>query len=78
MGLSPAEQADVYRLYWSEGTQEAMTECLILWKRHDPFAATYKTLLELLLRLRKETVADDICQLLAQCKYTSIKSAIRD
>ena len=69
MGLTPAQQADVNRLYCNEGTQVAMTECLILWKRHDPFAATYKALLELLLRLRKDEIADDICQHLSQCEY---------
>ncbi|XP_064387477.1 uncharacterized protein LOC135335830 isoform X4 [Halichondria panicea] len=66
MGLTPAQQADVNRLYCNEGTQVAMTECLILWKRHDPFAATYKALLELLLGLRKDEIADDICQHLSQ------------
>ncbi|XP_064390662.1 uncharacterized protein LOC135338456 isoform X1 [Halichondria panicea] len=66
MGLTPAEQADVNRLYCNEGTQVAMTECLILWKRHDPFAATHKALLELLLGLRKDKIADDICQHLTQ------------
>ncbi len=69
MGLTPAQQADVNRLYCNEGTQVAMTECLILWKRHDPFAATYKALLELLLGLRKDKTADDICQHLSQCEY---------
>ncbi|XP_064387585.1 uncharacterized protein LOC135335877 isoform X2 [Halichondria panicea] len=66
MGLTPAQQADVNRLYCNEGTQVAMTECLILWKRHDPFAATYKALLELLLGLRKDEIADNICQHLSQ------------
>ncbi len=44
MGLSPAEQADINELYHKEGTQVAMTKCLILWKKHSPFpfAATYK------------------------------------
>ena len=69
MGLTPAQQADVNRLYCNEGTQVAMTECLILWKRHDPFAATYKALLELLLGLRKDEIADNICQHLSQCEY---------
>ena len=69
MGLTPAQQADVNRLYCYEGTQVAMTECLILWKRHDPFAATHKALLELLLGLRKDKIANDICQHLTQCEY---------
>ncbi len=69
MGLTPAEQADVNRLYRNEGTQVAMTECLIIWKRHNPYAATYKAVLELLLGLRKDKIADDICQHLTQCEY---------
>ena len=69
MGLTPAQQADVNRLYCYEGTQVAMTECLILWKRHDPFAGTHKALLELLLGLRKDNIADDICQHLTRCEY---------
>ncbi len=73
MGLTPAEQADVNKLYCYEGTQVAMTECLILWKRHDPSGATYKALLELLLRLRKDKIADDICQHLTQCEYSRIR-----
>ena len=69
MGLTPAEQADVNELYHKNGTQVAMTECLIIWKRHNPYAATYKAVLELLLRLRKDKIADDICQHLTQCEY---------
>ncbi len=58
-GLTPAEQADVDRI---EGTQEAMIKCLTLWKRHDPSAATYKALLELLLKLGNGETASLICQ----------------
>ncbi len=68
MGLTPAEQADVKDLSHSKGTQVAMTECLILWKRHDPFTATYRALLEFLLRLRKEKTAEQVCQHLTQCE----------
>ncbi len=55
MGLSPAEQADINELYHKEGTQVAMTKCLILWKKHSPFpfAATYKALLELFTEIEK-------------------------
>ncbi len=69
MGLTPAEQADVNDLYHTRGTQVAITECLILWKRHDPYAATYRALLELLLRLRKKKIAEQVCQHLTQCEY---------
>ncbi|XP_064391085.1 uncharacterized protein LOC135338922, partial [Halichondria panicea] len=66
MGLTPAEQADVNELYHKNGTQVAMTECLTIWKRHNPYTATYKALLELLLGLIKDKIADDICQHLTQ------------
>ena len=73
MGLTPAEQADVNKLYCYEGTQVAMTECLTIWKQHNAYAATHRALLELLLRLRKEKIADDICQHLTQCEYNHIR-----
>ncbi len=72
MGLTPAELADVKDLSYRKGIQVAMTECLILWKRHDPVTATHKALLELLLKLRKEEIADQICQHLTKCEYTII------
>ena len=69
MGLTRAEQADVNELFHKRGTQVAMTECLTIWKQHNPYAATYRALLELLLRLRKEKIADEICQHhLTQCE----------
>ena len=72
MGLTRAEQANVNELFHKRGTQVAMTECLTVWKQHNPYAATYRALLELLLRLRKEKIADEICQHLTQCEYTII------
>ena len=72
MGLTRAKQADVNELFHKRGTQVAMTECLTVWKQHNPYAATYRALLELLLRLRKEKIADEICQHLTQCECTII------
>ncbi len=69
MGLTRAKQADVNELFHKRGTQVAMTECLTVWKQHNPYAATYRALLELLLRLRKEKIADEICQHLTQCEW---------
>ena len=62
MGLAPADQTDVNELFHKRGTQAAMTECFNIWNQHNPFAATYGALLELLLRLRKDKIADLICQ----------------
>ncbi len=62
MGLTPAEQADVQGLHYSTRNHEAMMKCLLLWKSHNPYAATYRALLELLLKLGKVMIADQICQ----------------
>ena len=58
--LTAAEQANVRRLaQWDN--QIAMTECLSLWRRHNPSTATLRTLLEILLSLRKEEIASNVC-----------------
>ncbi len=72
MGLAPAEQADVNMLYHREGTQTAIMKCLKIWKQHNPSLATYRTLLDIVLRLGKENTADKICQQLTQRKYMYI------
>ncbi len=66
MGLANAEQADVNQ---SRGTQVAMMKCLQIWKQHDPSRATYRALLDIVLRLGKENTADQICQQLTQRKF---------
>ena len=66
LGLTTAEQTDVNVLYQREGTQVAMIKCLSCWNQNNPYAATYKALLNLLLKLRKERIADEICQHLTQ------------
>ncbi len=65
MELSFAEQADLNELYHKNGTQVAMTECLILWKRHEPSTATYRALLGILLRLGKLDIAHEVGQYMA-------------
>ncbi|XP_064389445.1 uncharacterized protein LOC135337437 [Halichondria panicea] len=63
MGLAIAEQADVKE---SRGNQAAMLKCLQVWKERDPFQATYRALLDIVLRLGKGETADKICQQLSQ------------
>ncbi len=66
MGLDPAEQDDVKRLYHSEGSQAAMMKCLKTWKQHNSSRATYRALLDIVLNLRKGETADHICRQLTQ------------
>ena len=62
LGLTPAEQQDVKMKRFSEGAQLAMFHCLSIWKQHNPSTATLQTLLEILLSLKKEEIASNICR----------------
>ncbi|XP_064385034.1 uncharacterized protein LOC135333939 isoform X4 [Halichondria panicea] len=60
LGLTPAQQTDVRQIKVLEDTQTAMMECLSLWQRSNPAAATYRTLLKLLVRMRKHEIANKV------------------
>ena len=60
-GLTSAEQVDVKTTKYRSGNQVAIAECLSLWRKHDPSSATLRSLLEVLLRLRKEEIASKVC-----------------
>ena len=62
MGLSTAEQTDVRNKAAQKGTRLAMNHCLLLWKQHNPSTATLKTLLEVLLDLKKADIASNVCK----------------
>ncbi len=80
MELSAAEQADLNELYHKNGTQVAMTDCLILWKRREPSTSTYGALLCILLRLGKGDIAHKVgnfmaggeCACIHGCMYNCI------
>ena len=61
LGLTPAEQTDIRTKVIANGTQVAVTCCLSIWRRHNPFSATLRTLLKVLLSLRKEEIAKKVC-----------------
>ncbi len=71
MGLTTAEEADVKE---SRGNQVAMMKCLQIWKERDPSQATYRALLDIVLRLGKGETADKICRQLTQRKYMCISA----
>ena len=60
-GLTRAEQADIRSTAPFLGTHIAMAKCLSLWRSHNPSTATLRSLLEILLRLRKEEIASKVC-----------------
>ncbi|XP_064400854.1 NACHT, LRR and PYD domains-containing protein 3-like isoform X2 [Halichondria panicea] len=74
LGLSPAEQSDVRIAQLANGTQIAMDKALRLWRQHNPGAATYRALVEMLLRKGKEALAFEVCQSAAAKKPVQRKT----
>ncbi len=62
LGLRPAEQSDIRIAQLANGTEAAMDKALRLWRQHNPGAATYRALVMIVLRMRKEELAFKICQ----------------
>ncbi len=59
MELTPGEQTDVHS---TRTSHLAMIKCLILWTRKNPAQATFRYLLEMLVKLKKEEFAIQICR----------------
>ncbi len=66
MDMNAADQHDVRTALLQHDAQIAMMKCLLKWMQRNPSEATFRTLLELLLRLNKTEVAAEVCQYLAQ------------
>ena len=65
LGLAPSHQTDIKNLVHTRGTQIAMSEALKLWRQPNPYKATYRALVEMLLNLGKGTVAVNVCAYLS-------------
>ena len=61
MELTPGEQNDVFK---EKNTHAAMIECLKIWKRKKLSQATFRVLLEMLVKLKKGEIATQVCQYL--------------
>ena len=61
-GLTTAQKANVRRMVHVHDNQIAMAECLSLWRQRNPSTATLRTLLEILLSLRKGEIASNVCK----------------
>ncbi len=57
MELTPGEQTDVNG---ADTNQLAMIKCLKLWKGKNPAQATFRTLLEMLVKLKKVEIASQV------------------
>ena len=58
--LSAAEKADVRRLRNIESTEESVKKALKIWRDQNPYKATFKNLLTILLDIKKGSVAKDV------------------
>ncbi len=73
MELTPGEHHDVRRKGFNSN-HLAMIECMKIWKRKMRSQATFKVLLKMLVMLKKEAIANQICQYLkvSVCVYRNI------
>ncbi len=62
LGLNPAEQKDVKYALFLNGMQTAMCHTLKVWRQHNPGAATYRALVDIVLDMGMEALATYICQ----------------
>ena len=60
--LTPGQQTDVKDIAYRRNTNIAMTEALKLWRQPNPFTATFRALLEILLDLNRGDIAVKVCQ----------------
>ena len=74
--LSPYEKADVRTSVTTHGTQIGMNKLLSYWKEHDPSAATFRALLDIVRRLKKKQVADSIMSYIGVTVYGKWVNAI--
>ena len=63
--LSSHEEATVRTSAATHGTHVAMNKCLEYWRTRKQSTATFRTLLDMLLRLEKQEVASKVCKYLA-------------
>ena len=76
--LTPGEQTDVRTQAFVNGTQAGMKVTLKYWRNRKPVAATFRTLLLILLSLLKEDVAVQVCKYLAnKCEYLQCMKCVK-
>ncbi len=73
LGLSPAQCKDIKAKEYLNDSQSAMREALRLWHARNPGAATFRELLQITRKLKKEIVVDNICRYI--CKDNPLLSS---
>ena len=73
LGLTPSQRTDIKDLVFRRGTQIAMSEALRLWREPNPYTATYRALVEVLVDLGKGEVTVEVCNYLrSKSKYSAV------
>ena len=62
--LTPADRQDVRNTEFLSGTQSAVDKALRLWRKANPGAATYRALVEIVLRIEVNgtAIAEEVCK----------------
>ena len=79
LGLSPAEQQDVKYALVLNDMQTAMFLALRLWRKANPDAATYRALVEIVLRMgvNGTAIAEEVCKfLILKCEHCNVCALI--
>ena len=79
LGLSPAEQQDVKYAFVLSDMQTAMFLALRLWRKPNPSAATYRALVEIVLRMgvNGTAIAEEVCRfLILKCEHCIVCALI--
>ena len=66
LGLTAGQQTQIEDLAERRDVQTAMTKALKFWRQPKPWLATYRTLLQILLDLKRGDVAVRVCQYIKQ------------
>ena len=66
LGLPASQQADIKNLALRCDNETAMAKALKLWRQPNPPAATFRSLLKIVLDLKKGDVANDICKYITE------------
>ena len=74
MGLNDSEKGDVRNLTF-QGNQKAMLRCFQYWRGHNSSNATYKTLLKIVAKLKKEEIVENLLQHMIDENINGIQQA---
>ena len=75
--LTPSQQKDIKNTAFLDDTQTAVDKALRLWRKANPSAATYRALVEIVLRMGANgtAIAEEVCKFL-KSEYNTISKSL--